>query len=397
MKHHASNKATKKPFRLYVDASPLAEERITGIPHFTVELVRALAQHPDNGKKFDLVLVIPFDKASRIFRWEYTNVHIKRLLLPMRLFNLIWKYNLLPPMDVILGGGVYVFPNYKNWRLVRSFSLTYIHDLGFIRYPQFVQPKNLEFLKSNIERWISRTDMVVTGSDHARDEIIELLNVMPNKIVRIYHGVDHEQYYPRSKEDVEAATKQYNVHGKYILYIGSIEPRKNLTRLIASYCQLPEQLRSQYSLCLIGGGGWLNDKILADIELAQKGGYKVIKPEEYVADEDLPSLISGATLLVHPALYEGFGLSSLQAMACGTPVLVADNSSLPEVVGEAGIRVNAEVEKDISGKMLKVLSDKKLRSLMIARGLQQAKMFTWEKSAQELVKCIQEVTSMSTS
>lgn len=381
--------SSQGPTSLYIDASPLAEDRVTGIPHFTAELVRALDQHPDNGKKFQVILVISFDKKKKLARWDYVNVRIKILPLPLRAVNLIWKYNLLPPMDVLLGKGVYLFPNYKNWPLQRSRSLTYIHDLSYIRYPEFTQPKNLEFLQTNMQRWITRANTILTGSDHARQEIIELLHVAPEKVVRIYHGVDHMQYYPRPELEIETAKEKYNIKGEYLLYIGSLEPRKNLKRLIDAYCHLPKNLRDKYALYLIGGDGWLNDDITAAIATAQQQGFRVLQPSKYVEDEDLPGLVSGATLLTHPALYEGFGLSPLQAMACGTPALVANNSSLPEVVGEAGILVNAESETDISAKIEAALTDKKYYLALQKAGLIQAQKFTWEISAQALLKQVE--------
>jgi glycosyltransferase involved in cell wall biosynthesis len=296
-------------------------------------------------------------------------------------------------MDMLLGRGFYLFPNYKNWPLRHSYSLTYIHDLGFIRYPQFTQPKNLAFLEANIQKWITRASVILTGSDHAREEIIDLLNVPAEKVTRIYHGLDHQQYYPRADAEIKTAKEKYNIDGDYLLYIGSLEPRKNLIRLIAGYCQLSQALRDRYSLCLIGSGGWLNDEILAAIKSAQDQGFKVVQPSQYVDDEDLPSLLSGASLLVHPALYEGFGLSPLQAMACGTPVLVADNSSLPEVVGQAGILVDAESEEDISAKIEKVLTDEKYRADMVKSGINQAQKFKWETTANELLECIDRLKS----
>lgn len=384
-------KNRETPINLYVDASPLAEDRITGIPHFTAELVRALGRHPDNGKKFKVILVIAFDKKQKLARWNYKNVAVKTVPLPMRLLNLIWKYNLLPPMDIFLGKGVYLFPNYKNWPLRRSKSLTYIHDLSFMRYPQFTQPKNLAFMQANIKRWTIRADLILTGADHARTEIIKLLKVPPQKVVRIYHGVDHTEFHPRPKSEIDSVKQKYAVTGKYLLYIGSLEPRKNLRRLVAAYCSLPSKTKDMYSLCLIGAGGWLNDNILTDIEFAKQKGNKIVQPSHYVEDKDLPVLISGASLLVHPALYEGFGLSPLQAMACGTPVLVGNNSSLPEVVGNAGVLVDATSAKDISAKMEEVLTDNDRRYTMREAGLKQAKKFTWQKSAQQIINCVEKV------
>jgi glycosyltransferase involved in cell wall biosynthesis len=290
-------------------------------------------------------------------------------------------------MDLWLGKGVYIFPNYKNWRLLRSRSLTYIHDLGFIRYPEFVQPKNLAFLKANIRKWIARSTLILTGSDHSRQEIIDLLKVAPDKVVRIYHGVDRQHYHRRSAAEIERVKNKYGIKDKYLLCIGSLEPRKNLQRLIAAYRNLPAKLAGEYALCLAGGGGWLNEPILADIAAAKDEGFKIVRPEQYVSDDDLPALISGATLLVYPALYEGFGLPPLQAMACGTPVVVSDNSSLPEVVGKAGVTVDAENPADITAKMIELLSSAELRRELSKKGLRQAAGFDWDVSARELAAC----------
>lgn len=378
-----------RPFNLYFDASPLTEDRITGIPHFTAELIKALDRHPENGRTFRLRPVIAFDKRKKLARWDFASSRVRIIPLPARVLNLVWKYRLLPPMDLLLGRGFYVFPNYRNWPLSGSSrSLTYIHDLGFVRYPQFVQPKNLHFLKSNIHRWIRRADLVLTGSDHARDEIVNLLGAEPANVVRIYHGVDHDAYYPRSSEEIKSTKTKYSIDGDYLLYVGSLEPRKNLVRLIHSYADLPRKLRDKYSLCLAGGGGWLNEEIMEAIAATREGGLNVIRPDKYVEDADLPALMSGASLLVHPALYEGFGLSPLQAMACGTPVLVGDNSSLPEIVGEAGVLADAESESDISAKIEKVLTDTKYRSGLVKAGLVQSRKFRWDTSADELLNCI---------
>jgi glycosyltransferase involved in cell wall biosynthesis len=379
--------------KLYVDASPLSENKVTGIPHFTAELVKALERHPENGKSFKIILLIAFDKKKKLSKWGFTKLDIKTIPLPMRFLNLFWKYEVLPPMDVFLGRGVYLFPNYKNWRLLNSPSLTYIHDLGFVRYPQYVQPKNQVFLSQGIQKWISRTTKVLTGSDYTKEEIITLLKVPPEKVVRIYHGVDKKLYYPRTSLEINSAKTKYDIKGDYMLYVGSIEPRKNLSSLIESYRNLPSDLLEKYSLCLVGGGGWLNDDILETIKSSQAQGYKIIMPSKYVEDEDLPSLMSGAALLTYPAIYEGFGLPPLQAMACGVPVLVANNSSLPEVVGSAGVFVDAENIKDISAKIEKVLTDGKYRMDKIKAGLIQAKKFTWENSAQELINCMENVGS----
>ncbi len=157
------------------------------------------------------------------------------------------------------------------------------------------------------------------------------------------------------------------------------------SQLLEAYKLLPESLRKQYTLVIVGGSGWLNEPIMEAIKQDQAAGYDIIKPQVYMPEEDLPMLQSGATILVHPALYEGFGISTLQAMACGTPVIAANNSSLPEVVGEAAILINAEDTKDISDKMETLLKDTGMQSKLVNRGLTQVQNYSWYASARILV------------
>jgi alpha-1,3-rhamnosyl/mannosyltransferase len=372
--------------KVFVDASPLAERGTTGIPHFTAELVRALLAHPDHGNKFKVILVISFDKKAALRRWGYQGVGYRVLPLPMRIFNLVWKLNLLPPLDLLLGKGVYLFPNYRNWPLLkRSKSITYIHDLTYVRYPEFVQPNNLAFLQSHVDGWIRRSDVIVTGSRHAKQEITELLHVDPARITVIYHGVDDSVYYRRPEAEIRAACEKYGLTMPYILHLGTLEPRKNIVNLVRAYRQLPDDLRAHYGLLLVGGRGWRDEEITREVQRAVDEGYAVMRPNAYVTDDDLPAVISGAALLVHPAVYEGFGLSPLQAMACGTPVVVADNSSLPEVVGDAGLYVKADSAEDISDKMREMLQNAGVRDRLVTAGLTQAKKFSWKAAGDSLV------------
>lgn len=383
----------KKPTNLYIEVYPISEEHISGIGHMTLELIRALEKHPQNQKSFQIVLVVNRDRKDRLLRWRFKTVKYKTIPVPTRLFNVAWKFNMLPPMDLFLGKGAYIFPNYKNWWLLSSKSLTFICDISYLLYPQFVSPKNQKFLAENVKKWVKRADKVLVISKNAQSEIIDNLHIKAEKTLLVPCGVDTKVFYKRSKQEIERLKKACGITKDYILYLGNIEPRKNLIRLLNAYKLLQSELREKYTLVLVGGSGWLNEPIIKAILKAQSGGYDIVKPTQYIPDEKLPALYSGATILVHPALYEGFGLSPLQAMACGTPTLVGNNSSLPEVVGNAGILVDAENESDIAAKMEAVLTDGKRRLAMRVEGLKQAQKFTWDKSAQQLLNYIEEVSS----
>lgn len=374
-----------KPVKIFIEAGPITETKISGIGHMTLELVRALSRHPDNGRSFELILVVPFDKKNTLDRWNFEKLKYKTALIPMRLFNIIWKYDLLPPMDLFFGRGIYIFSNYKNWRLAFSTNATFVCDVSYLLYPEFVSPKNQNFLEKNIYKWVKRSDRVLAISENARQEIIKTLGVASEKTLLVPCGVDPSQFFKRDIDEVAAFKRDYGIKGGYILYLGNIEPRKNIERLVDAYKLLPKELRKKYSLVLVGGGGWLDEPIKEKIYQEQKNGLSIIKLNKYVPDDKLPALYSGAEILVHPALYEGFGISPLQAMACETPVVVANNSSLPEVVGSAGLMVEALNVKDISAKMERLLIDRKLRKALISKGKTQAQVYNWENSANIIV------------
>jgi len=376
--------------KLFIDASPITEARVSGIGHMTAELVKALDKSVDNGIVYEINLIVCSDKKQHLDQWELKNVKVITLPVRQRIFNLFWKFDLLPPMDLFFGKGIYLFPNYKNWRLLFSKSFTFVCDISYIKFPQFIEPKNLEFLTKNIQKWVNRTDRVLAISNNAKDEIISSLNVSKAKVSLVSCGVNEKIFYRRQKDEIEDIKKSLGITKKYILYIGNIEPRKNIQALVDAYISLPETTRHTYSLLLVGGGGWLNEPIMKSISDAQRSGYDIVHPTTYIPDSSLPALFSGASLLVHPAFYEGFGISPLQAMACETPVIVANNSSLPEVVGKAGLLVDAHDTRDLSVKIEEVLQSTNISQELSNAGLEQARKFSWDDSAATLSLLIKE-------
>jgi len=377
-----------KKTKIYIDALSLAEQKVSGIGHLTLETVRALAL--EEGLHINLVL--PLGKRKLVERHRLQNVTIMELPIPARGLSLLTKMHLMPPVDLLLGSGVYIFPNYRNWPLLFSKSLTYFHDVSFMLYPETVSPKNLKYLQQNSPIWLKRSDLVLTLSKSSKKDIVKSLDIDPEKVRIIDCGVDHEVFYRRDAKEIEKFKASYGLTcEKYLLYIGNFEPRKNLIRLINAYQMLSEDLREKYSLVLVGSGGWLNEDVFSLIKQLTERGARILQPNKYVEDSDLPALLSGATMLVHPALYEGFGLSPLQSMACGTPVIVANNSSLPEVVGDAGLLVDAYSEKDISVKIRELLLSPEICQMMGLKGVVQAKKYSWQISEKQLYDCILEV------
>ena len=366
--------------RLIIETSPILG-RMSGIGHNTLELIK----HLHSSSEVEVILAVPFDRVKELKKLVPPHSKIKKIPIPIVVYNLLGKLNLLPPLDLFLGRGVYLFPNYRNTKLLFSKSFTYVYDASFIIFPEFVSPKNKKYLSNNIDSWIRHADRILTISKSAKIDISKYLKVPEAKISIIPCGVDTSVFFPQSEKEVARARKKYGIKGNYVLYVGNIEPRKNLVRLIKAYRKVYDK-HSDLSLVLVGGDGWENGDIIQAINESIEEGYPIIRPSEYVPDKDLPALYTGAMMLAHPARYEGFGISPLQAMACATPVIVANNSSMPEVVLDTGLYVNASSVDDIENKILAYYENENLRKVNIQKGFERVKQYSWDKSASKLLE-----------
>lgn len=375
--------------RIYIESSVLCHERMSGIGHNTLELVREL----DNlsKKSFELILIVPWRKSKIIDKYNFKNTSIKKLFFPMKLMVIIDSFKILPPIDLFFGQGSYLFPNYVNFPVSkRSQNLTYIYDIGFIKVPEFVSPKNREFLANNIKRWVKRSAKILTISDFSKNEIIKEFPSVRGSTYNVSCGVRHDIF---SKVDPATATKilaKYDISQKgYFLYVGNIEPRKNIIGILNAYERLDKKLQTNHPLIIVGGGGWLNNDIDKKISELQNKGLQVLHPNKYFEDADLPALYSNAVALVHPAFYEGFGLSLVQAMASMTPVITSRSSSMPEVVGQSAILVDPKNNQQLARAMEDVVS-KKIASVMVREGYERSKRYSWKLTAKNVLLAIED-------
>jgi glycosyltransferase involved in cell wall biosynthesis len=240
----------------------------------------------------------------------------------------------------------------------------------------------------------------LADSRATKEDLIELYDTAPDKITVLYSGVD-SRFTPEAQAgEAERIRQRYKLgHQPVILGLGTLQPRKNYSRLISAFAKIADVSRRldgrpiNHNLVVVGKKGWLFDSIIAD---AARLGVRtrVIFPG-FVDDEDLPALYRTADLFVFPSLYEGFGLPPLEAMACGTPVVTSNVSSLPEVVGDAGLTVDPTDINGLANSMSRALQDTRLREQMIQRGLERAAEFTWLRAAQQLCQVYQEMSAQS--
>ena len=372
---------------LFVEAKVMSLPRVSGIGHTMQGLVRALQNSEAARERYRIRLLSPLDGVTRLRHLGMDNVEYVRLPLPTRGYDRWAGLPVLPPLDALVGEGTFVFPHYGNWPLRRSASITFIYDVVFLLHPETVG-SNLTLLRRNIGRWIERTSLVATVSQSSRDDIHRYLGVATERITVIPCGVDREVFHARSSAEVADLRERFGLPERYVLYLGNIEPRKNLERLISAYRRLPQRLRREHALVLAGGSAWNNTGIERAVAEARAAGDHVIRPHGHVSDVDLPALLSGAAMLAQPSLYEGFGIAPLQAMAAGVPVLVGDNSAQPEVAGDAGLYVDALDVADIARGMQTLLTDEPLAAAHVAAGLRRAKQFSWERSAGAMLEAL---------
>jgi glycosyltransferase involved in cell wall biosynthesis len=253
--------------------------------------------------------------------------------------------------------------------------LVTVHDLSFLFFPQGFRASNRVYLRLLARRSAQQARRIIAVSESTKRDLVAHYGLSPAKVDVIPNGVD-PSFQPLPAAQVASFRAQRTLPERLILFVGTLEPRKNVAALVQAYARLPEP---RPPLVLIGGRGWLYDDLFRQIEALNLSDQ--VRHVGYVPAEDLPLWYNVATLFVYPSLYEGFGLPVLEAMACGVPVVTSSTSSLPEVVGPAGLLVDPANVEDLAGAMERALSDPALCAEMRSAGLERARQFSWRRTA----------------
>ena len=264
-----------------------------------------------------------------------------------------------------------------------------VHDLTPILFPDMhTRETNLTW-KSSFKFIKNRTNLMICVSESTKNDCIKLLNI-PEKRLRVIPLSADEQYKPlKNKKEIHEELKQkYNIDSPFILFVGTLEKRKNVPTLIKSFYKLKKS-KVDHKLVIVGGKGWKYTKIFDLIEELKLKNQVIFT--DYVSDEYLVKLYNTADIFVYPSLYEGFGLPPLEAMACGCPVITSNTSSLPEVVGDAGIMIDPTDIDGLSESMLKIITDNQLREELSRKSLERAELFSWKKTAKETWNAYEDV------
>jgi len=394
--------------RIAIDYTPATSQR-AGIGRYTRGLVHALGK-VDRENLYTLLIVGRSRQKTMSSAANYAelapppgtsnfdarrsaslpaNFRHRRVRLPYRLLTIVWHRLRLPfPAEALTGpADLFHSPDFVLPPLRRARGLITVHDLAFLRVPACADPRLRSYLAEVVPRSVARSDHILADSESTRRDLIELLGTPPQRITVVPAGVDPSFRPHPSPDELRRASRRYNLEKPFILSLGTIEPRKNYVRLIEAHALLRDRLTHAPHLLIAGTRGWLYEDIFSEARL--RGG-EAVRFLGFVPDEDLPALYAQAQLFAFPSLYEGFGLPPLEAMACGTPVVCSDRSSLPEIVGDAALMVDAEDAFALAAAMQRTLEEEGLRARMIARGLARARLFTWEEAARKLRAAYQE-------
>jgi glycosyltransferase involved in cell wall biosynthesis len=300
----------------------------------------------------------------------------------------IWQRIRVPiPAEWITGGvDLFYSPDFVLPPLQqRTPALLTVHDLSFLRHPETFPEALRTYLEQAVPRSVARADHILADSHATRRDLIELLDVRPDKVTTLHLGVSSRFSAVEAPGERSHLEARYKLGSKpYVLAVGTVQPRKNIRRLIEAIDALVSA--HDVTLALAGQPAWLSDPIL---EAAAARDY--VRVLGFVADEDLPALYRQAEVFAFPSLYEGFGLPPLEAMACGTPVVASSASSVPEAVGDAGLLIDPRDVPVMTSTLARALTDEALRGTLRRRGLARAAEFTWERAARRWLALIPEI------
>ncbi len=418
--------------KIGIDIRTLMDSQYSGVSEYTLNLVREIlkldtsATSASSGQassaqalnEYRLFYNSAKNVSGEMPKFDYPNVKIVRKSIPNKIFN--WPMQKIlgrPEIDKMLGVDVFISPNISPIALSKKCKkIITIHDLSFLRFPEFFNLKRILWHKMiDVKKTVKKFNKIIVVSESTKNDIVELCDVAPEKVKVIYSGIEKEFRQLSLNDvknpptpfikgaavkaplikgvggiysvDIEQIKNKYNLPDKFILFLGTVEPRKNIEGLIGAYNEYRDNSDDKsYKLIIAGGRGWKSEGIY---KKWKESKYRDdIKFLGYVDKKDKIYLYNLASLFVYPSFYEGFGFPPLEAMACGVPVITGFTSSLPEIMDNAGLMVDPYNIADMASAMEQVLSDEELKNNLIQKGLERAKMFNWEKTAREYLEAI---------
>lgn len=379
--------------KIAIDGSVFKKRNMTGVDYFVYRLMQAAIKSMNN----DQFIIGYFASSKRYLpRFDEPNVILKPIKCISRFFySLLFRCNIPIFFDSISGirADIIFFPDFVHFPVSRlRKSIVLVHDTAYLDKPEYVLRRLRRYLQRFVPKAIKKASFVIANSNSTKSSLIKHYQIDEDKLTVINPAVDHLRFNPAKKKDVGRIKKKYKIAGEYLLYLGTIEPRKNISGIIRSYNFLPNHIKKKYHLVLAGGKGWLDKEIN---KLIQNSDPNQVIRIGYVDEEDVAILYSGAKIFLFPSYFEGWGMPVLEAMASGVPVITANNTSLKEAGGEAAVYVTAGDDQELADAMLNLLLDKKEYEKRVNLSLGRAKNFSWEKAGEILRGVFEKVAKKS--
>jgi glycosyltransferase involved in cell wall biosynthesis/SAM-dependent methyltransferase len=373
--------------KIAIDIS-LAVGESAGVGSYTRGLLEGLAA-VDAENDYLLYSYLDLPQSPHIALPHTHNFSLRAVKLGGEHWERIWSRAELPPKEALDPVDIIHSPSFNAPKERHGSLVVTIHDISFLLYPQFhTEANRLHCLNGTLKAALY-ADHIIAVSQHTKTDLMDYFSIPENRI-HVIHEAPRKIYYPEGDiEFVRSTLQRLEIYHNFILFVGSLEPRKNLKSLLSAYAAYIKRYSGQELLVVAGAEGWLNEDI--SVLVANLGLGEHVKFLGYVQESDLRVLYSATKLFIYPSIYEGFGLPPLEAMACGAPVITSKASALPEVVGDAAILIDPLDREELCYAMQTVLGNTELRLKMRERSLERARLFSWERTAQETLAVYQEV------
>ena len=374
-----------KPLTILFDANPLVNAHKSGVGYYTFGLIQALAdRYPDKlqliGHYYNFLGRKQLPQLPRAANIRYRESRI----IPGKAVNLLRKLGLPLPLELLARnrGDILFFPNFTILpSLFGKPRFVTIHDLYYLINPGYIQQKNLVFLRRFVPKAVAKSQGILTISRTTANDLHRFFGTAASKITISPIPAGNQLRVPT--ETADSLVNQLGIAGKYILFVGTIEPRKNITNLLRAYEQLPEATRQTYSLVLAGGKGWQDDEIIQTLDELTAQGLPIIQTG-YVSDEQRAALYQNASLFVMPSLYEGFGMQLLEAAQYGIPIAASSLPVFKEIMGDSVTYFDEQNSSDIAQTIQLLLSDKKLHQKTVAAATKKSQSYNWSSVAEQI-------------
>jgi glycosyltransferase involved in cell wall biosynthesis len=349
---------------------------LEGYGYFIHELFRVLVRkHPEH--QFYFLFDRPFNEEF-IFS---SNVHPVVVSPPAR-HPLLWKYWYDVKLPVVLNkikADVLVSPDGYSSLTTKVPQCLVVHDLGFLHQPDAYKKSHVRFLKKKTPKFLRKARSIVTVSQFSKDDIVKHYKTKPEKIDVVYNGVK-DIFRPVSFDVKNVVKEKFTEGNEYFIYVGAIQPRKNLVNLLKAFSIFKKRLQSNMKLLIAGRLAWKNEEFLQLIKTYKYRSDVVLTG--YLTEKELANVLGSAYALVYPSFFEGFGVPVVEAMKCEVPVLTSEKTSMEEAAGDAALYFNPNDHQDIADKMMLIYKDENLRKQLIEKSKTNAAKYDWEKSAE---------------